>query len=106
MNHFVKFAGPIAAGLTAAALVSAPLAAASPEDNFVNAMTQQGVTWPGATASNMVAAGQGVYQDWASGASLVQEVDSLSEHLSTDDAGFLIGAATAAFCPQYESKVR
>jgi hypothetical protein len=54
----------------------------------------------------MVAAGQGVCQDWASGASLVQEVDSLSEHLSREDAGFLIGAATAAFCPQYESKVR
>lgn len=101
----MKLAGSVAAGLTAAALVCAPFAAASPESNFINAITEQGVTWPGATPANMVAAGQGVCQDWANGATFAQEVGSLSAHLSAEDAAFLIGAATAAFCPQYESKV-
>jgi hypothetical protein len=106
MKHFVKFAGSVTAGLTATALMCAPFAAATPADTFVDALTEQGVTWPGATPANMVAAGQGVCQDWGSGATLAQEVGSLSEQLSTEDAAFLIGAATATFCPQYESKVK
>ena len=101
----MKLAGSIATGLTAAALICAPLASASPQDDFLNALEEQGVTWQGATPSNMVAAGQGVCQDWASGATFEQEVASLQPHLSTNDAAFLIGAATGAFCPQYESKV-
>lgn len=106
MKRSMKLAGSVAAGLTAAALVCAPFAAAGPEEDvFIEAITEQGVTWPGATPANMVEAGRGVCQDWASGASFEQEVGSLAEHLSTEDAAFLIGAATAAFCPQYESKV-
>lgn len=105
MKHSLKLTGSVAAGLTAAALICAPFAAASPEDVFVGALTEQGVTWPGATPENMVAAGQGVCQDWASGASFDQEVGSLAANLSTEDAAFLIGAATAAFCPEYESKI-
>jgi hypothetical protein len=105
MKHFVTFAGSVAAGLTAAALMCAPLAAASPADTFVDALNKQGVTWPGATPANMIAAGQGVCQDWASGATFAKEVSSLSENLDAEDAAFLIGAATASFCPQYESKI-
>jgi hypothetical protein len=100
-----KIAGSVFTGLTAAALICAPLAAASPEDDFLNAIESQGVTWEGATPANMVAAGQGVCEDWASGATFAQEVASLEPHLSTNDAAFLIGAATGAFCPEYESKV-
>jgi hypothetical protein len=107
MTLSVKLAVSVGAGLAAAALVCAPLAAAGPEEDiFIDAVTEQGVTWPGATPANMVAAGKGVCQDWASGATFEQEVGSLSEHLAVEDAAFLIGAATAAFCPQHESKVR
>ena len=53
----------------------------------------------------MVAAGKGVCQDWAAGATFEQEVGSLTNNLSADDAAFLIGAATGAFCPEDESKV-
>ncbi|MFC3774710.1 DUF732 domain-containing protein [Mycolicibacterium holsaticum] len=68
-------------------------------------LDEAGVTWPGATPENKVAAGQGVCSDWANGATLESEIASLSEHLDPHDAGMLIGAATAAFCPQYESVV-
>jgi hypothetical protein len=106
MKRSMKLAGSVGAGLAAAALVCAPIAVAGPEESvFVDALTEQGVTWPGATPANMVAAGRGVCQDWASGASFQQEVSSLADNLSTEDAAFLIGAATAAFCPQYKSKV-
>ena len=107
MKLSMKLGVSVGAGLAAAALVCAPLATAGPEEDiFIDTVTEQGVTWPGATPANMVAAGQGVCQDWASGATFEQEVDSLSEHLDIEDAAFLIGAATAAFCPEYESKVR
>lgn len=105
MKHTLKYAGSIAMTLAAASIICAPLAAASPEDIFVGALTDQGVSWPGSTPANMVAAGQGVCQDWASGATFEQEVDSLTDNLSVEDAAFLIGAATASFCPEYESKV-
>ena len=106
MKPSVKIAGAVAAGLAAAAFASAPLAAASPESNFLDALETQGVTWEGATPANMVAAGQGVCQDWGNGATFAQEVASLEPHLDTEDAAFLIGAATAAFCPQHESKIQ
>lgn len=75
------------------------------DDAFVGVLTEQGVTWPGATPDNMVAAGRGVCQDWEAGATFEQEVTSLTPNLSAEDAAFLIGAATAAYCPEYESKV-
>ena len=106
MKRSAKLAGSIATGLTAAALICAPLASAAPEDDFLSALESQGVTWPGATPANMVTAGQGVCEDWSNGATFTQEVASLEEaSLSTEDAAFLIGAATGAFCPQYESKI-
>jgi len=105
MRLFVKLAGLVAAGLSGAALVAAPLAAASPEDDFVATIANQGITWPGATPDNIVQAGKGVCQDWAAGATLEQEVSSLAPHLSSNDAAFFIGAATGAFCPDYQSKL-
>lgn len=105
MRLSIKLAGLVATGLGGAALVLAPLAAASPEDDFVATIANQGITWPGATPDNIVEAGQGVCQDWASGATLDQEVSSLAPHLSTNEAAFFIGAATGAFCPEYQSKL-
>ncbi len=106
MNRSVKVAGCLAAGMTAVGLFGAPLAMASPEDDFIGALDDEGVTWPGATPDNMLAAGQGVCQDWDSGATFEQELDSLAGHLGVHNSAFLIGAATAAFCPQYESKLQ
>lgn len=100
-----KSAGVIFAGIAASALLSAPLASAGPEDNFLNVLNDAGVTWPGATPDNMIAAGKGVCEDWSNGATLDSEIAGLSEHLDPNDAGVLIGAATAAFCPEYETKV-
>ncbi|MGE2719234.1 DUF732 domain-containing protein [Mycolicibacterium celeriflavum] len=101
-----KFAAAIFAGLAASAFVWAPLAAADPEDVFVNVLEDQGVTWPGATPANMIEAGKGVCTDWANGATLEGEIAGLAEHLDPNDAAVLIGAATAAFCPEYEAKVK
>lgn len=101
----VKRTGFILAGIAASAVLCAPVAAASPEGNFLNVLDEAGVTWPGAAPDNMIAAGKGVCEDWSNGATLESEIAGLSEHLDPNDAGMLVGAATAAFCPQYEAKV-
>ena len=100
-----KHAGFVLVGMAASALLCAPVAAASPEDNFLSVLNEEGVTWPGATPANMIAAGRDVCEDWSNGATLEGEIAGLSEHLDPNDAGMLVGAATAAFCPQYEAKV-
>ena len=106
MKHLLKLAGSVAVGLSAAAVICAPLAGAdATDDAFLGALSEQGVTWPGATPDNQVAAGKGVCQDWAAGATFEQEVTSLTPNLTAEDAAFLIGAATAAYCPEFESKV-
>ncbi|AEV74313.1 Protein of unknown function (DUF732) [Mycolicibacterium rhodesiae NBB3] len=106
MKHPLKLAGSVAVGLSAVALICAPLAVAdNADDAFLGALSEQGVTWPGATPDNQIAAGKGVCQDWAAGASFEQEVNSLVPNLTAENAAFLIGAATAAYCPEYESKV-
>lgn len=106
MKHFLKITGSVVGGFAAAALICAPMAAAdNADDAFLGALTEQGVTWPGATPDNQIAAGKGVCQDWAAGATFEQEVNSLVPTLAAEDAAFLIGAATAAYCPEYESKV-
>jgi hypothetical protein len=106
MKHSLKIAGSVVGAFAAAALICAPIAAAdTADDAFLGALTEQGVTWPGATPDNQIAAGKGVCQDWAAGATFEQEVTSLTPNLTAEDAAFLIGAATAAYCPQYESKV-
>ena len=106
MKHSLKIAGSVVGAFASAALICAPMAAAdNADDAFLGALTEQGVTWPGATPDNQIAAGKGVCQDWAAGATFEQEVNSLVPNLTAEDAAFLIGAATAAYCPEYESKV-
>jgi hypothetical protein len=106
MKYSLKIAGSVVGGLAAAALICAPIAAAdNADDAFIGALTEQGVTWPGATPANQIAAGKGVCQDWAAGATFESEVASLAPNLSAEDAAFLIGAATGAYCPEFESKV-
>src|SRR5262245_54160132 len=83
MGLSIKLIGLVATGFTAAGLLCAPVAMASPEDDFVSAITNKGISWPGATPENMVEAGRGVCQDWSAGATLEQEVASLAPHLST-----------------------
>ena len=106
MEHSLKLTGSAAAGLAAAALICAPLGAATPEEDvLVTTLTDAGVTWPGATPESMVAAGRGVCADWASGATFDQEMSSLAPNLSTENATVLVTVATGALCPEYQPKL-
>jgi hypothetical protein len=95
------------AASAAAALVTAPAALADPEGDFLTTITKGGITWPADKTKLVIATGYGVCHDWEGGASFGQEVADLTSVTRWTDAQarFFVGAATVAFCPEYESIV-
>ncbi|WP_255605098.1 DUF732 domain-containing protein [Mycolicibacterium xanthum] len=89
------------------ALVSAPAAIADPEGDFLTVISGAGITWPSDKTAQVIETGYAVCQDWDNGATFEQEVADLTGVTNWTDyqAGYFIGAATGAFCPDYEYKV-
>lgn len=103
----ITIASAGAATFVAVALVNAPAALADPEGDFLTVISDGGITWPSDKTAQVIETGYAVCQDWASGASFEQEVADLTEVTGWSDyqAGYFVGAATGAFCPEYEAKV-
>ncbi|CAN3130851.1 DUF732 domain-containing protein [Mycobacterium sp. smrl_JER01] len=95
------------AALAAVALAGAPAALADPEGDFLTVISGGGITWPPDKTAQVIETGYAVCQDWNSGASFEQEVADLTSVTNWSDyqAGYFIGAATGAFCPEFEWKV-
>jgi hypothetical protein len=55
----------------------------------------------------MINVGHAVCQDWAGGDTMAQTVADVQKALglSTNGSGTVIGAATAAYCPEFRSKL-
>ncbi|GJF08238.1 hypothetical protein NGTWS0302_20790 [Mycolicibacterium cyprinidarum] len=96
-----------AAAFATAALVGAPAAFADPEGDFLTVISDGGITWPSEKTAQVIETGYAVCQDWEGGASFEQEVADLTSVTgwSDEQAGYFVGAATGAFCPEYEYKV-
>jgi len=103
----ISMVGAAAAAVGAVALITAPLAAAGPEEDFLKVIADGGIEWPSGSTQAIIDGGHGVCEDWDNGASFADEVASITDATgwSDYDAGFFIGAATGAFCPEYEAKV-
>ncbi|MBX7448130.1 DUF732 domain-containing protein [Mycolicibacterium sp. 3033] len=88
-------------------LVSAPSALADPEGDFLTVIGKGGITWPSDKTEQVLDTGRAVCQDWENGATFEQEVADLTSVTDWTDyqAGYFVGAATGAFCPEWESKV-
>jgi hypothetical protein len=99
--------GAAAAAFAAVALAFAPVAAAGPEEDFLTVLSDGGLSWPSGTTQAIIDGGYGVCADWANGAEFADEVVDIVDATgwSEYDAGFFVGAATGAFCPEYEYKV-
>lgn len=91
----------------AVALASAPAALADPEGDFLTVISNGGITWASDKTAQVIETGYAVCQDWANGITFEQEVADLQSVTSWTDyqAGYFIGAATGAFCPEYEYKI-
>ncbi|HTX97318.1 MAG TPA: DUF732 domain-containing protein [Mycobacterium sp.] len=109
MKNAARLPGPIAVVLVGIGLfAAAPAANADPaDDNYLRALHQRGLSWPNGSDQMMINVGHAVCQDWAAGDTMAQTVDDVQKSLglSTNGAGSVIGAATAAYCPEFRSKI-
>ncbi|UXA17399.1 DUF732 domain-containing protein [Mycobacterium sp. SMC-4] len=103
----ITFACAAATLLAGSALFSAPTALADPEGDFLSVIADYGITWPSDKTAQVIETGYAVCQDWVNGATFEQEVLELAGATGwpNADAGYFIGAATGAFCPEFEYKV-
>ncbi|GAB3218319.1 DUF732 domain-containing protein [Mycolicibacterium hippocampi] len=103
----IMFACAAAAAFGAVALGGAPVAGADPEGDFLTVISDGGITWPSDKTAQVIETGYAVCQDWAAGVTFEQEVADLTSATAWSDyqAGYFIGAATGAFCPEYEDRI-
>ena len=77
---------------------------ASSEDTYYSVIETR---FPGIPRSTAVNLGRSICSSLDSGASIIRVGEvAVSNGFSYSDAGFIIGAAIASFCPQYESDAR
>ena len=103
----LTFAGAALAALAAVAVAAAPSAFAGPEDDFLSVISGEGIDWPASKTQQVIDTGHAVCTDWKNGATLAGEVSDLKEVTDWTDyqVGVFIGASTAAFCPEFQSKI-
>lgn len=83
------------------------VAAAGPEEDFLHIIANEGIVWEPVDTPAVVDTGHAVCTDWSNGATFADEVNDLLSVTDWTDyqAGVFIGAATGAFCPQFEYKI-
>lgn len=103
----LTIAGSAATLFALVALATAPLAAASPEDQFLKALADNGISFPASMNSQIISGGHQVCQGWASGASSSDQISRVAKvsGLGSGQASIAVRAATNAFCPNYASKI-
>lgn len=114
MKNTARLSGPVAlavAGLLGAGVFGvavAPLASADPaDDQYLQTLQRHGIGWPSGSEGTMINVGHAVCTDWSAGDTLAQTVGDVSKTLglSNNGSGTIIGAATAAYCPEFRSKL-
>lgn len=90
-------------GIAAPAIARADAA----DDQYLHTLQQHGIGWPSGSEQTMINIGHAVCQDWAGGDTLAQTVGDVSKTtgLSNNGSGTIIGAATAAYCPEFRNKI-
>jgi Protein of unknown function (DUF732) len=108
MKKIALRAGLVAALIGGSAVIAAPVVNADPTDDvYLHALTSGGLSWDAGSDQKMISVGHGVCTDWSGGNTLAQTVTDVKTTLGLSDGGTgtLLGAATAAYCPQYDSKL-
>ncbi len=101
----IKFLIVLPVALSASLALAAPAVADPDADaNFVQVLTTKGIVPTALSADQALINGHAICGTMAKGISQMDMVGAVasSDHLSQDDAGFVVGAATAAFCPEYD----
>jgi hypothetical protein len=94
------FATTVFAFITVA---TAPFAAATPDQEFLDALADGGVTFPSKATQQGITHGHMVCQDFASGATFTDAVGGVAGGMGGNQrlAGQFVRAATNTLCPKY-----
>ena len=109
MKSMARLTGPVTAVLVGVAVIAAaPPASADPaDDQYLHILQQHGLGWPSGQEQMMIDVGHAVCTDWAGGDTMKQLATEVQKAtgLSSNGSGTIIGAATAAYCPEFRSKM-
>lgn len=100
MKSKIGIVAPAAAALTAAALAWAPFALAS-SDSFLDELATNGVSLPGMTPSQTVAAGYEACSALKSGTSILDEMSAVEQKYGISQGTLFVSAATTNLCPDF-----
>ncbi len=93
--------GIVAPALTAAALLCAPAAVADPASDFLGELSTNGVSLPGKTPSQTVAAGYEACSALTSGTSVLDEMSAVESKYGFGQGALFVSAATTNLCPNF-----
>jgi hypothetical protein len=93
--------------LALVAIATAPHAAASPNDEFLDALADGGISVPSNMTENVIGGGRGICRGWARGASYADGVADVAGALGGNQslARVFVRAATIKLCPKYASNL-
>ena len=106
MKNVIRLTGTVAA-ILGGIVIAAPIANADQTDDiYLHALTQGGISWANGSDQTMITLGHAVCTDWSEGATQEQTVADVKKALELSDSGtgYIVGAATQSYCPQYMSR--
>jgi hypothetical protein len=92
-----------AVALIAVAMMLVPVAAASPDGQFLDEITTINATLPGKTPDQMVAAGYAACADLRNGTSVLDEMSAVERRYHFNQGTSFVSAATTNLCPDFAS---
>jgi hypothetical protein len=89
------------------AIVPAPQALASPDDDFLSALASAGLSFPAKAAPQVIQGGHTVCSSWSSGASYGDTMKGVVGATGGNQsmASLFVRTATKSLCPSYASKL-
>jgi Protein of unknown function (DUF732) len=105
MRHAI--AGSLATAFALAAIAAAPLAVASPDNEFLNALSDSGITYPPQATPRIINGGHTICQNFAKDGSYEDAVSFAAGGLGGNQrlAGAFVRAAATSLCPDYVSQL-
>jgi Protein of unknown function (DUF732) len=108
MKNTARLTGPLAAVLGGIAVITAAIANAdSTDDVYLQQLKDKGITWPSGSDQTMIQLGHATCGDWSKGFTFDQtfaDAKSAMPQLTDASVARIMGAATGAYCPQYQNK--
>jgi hypothetical protein len=85
------------------AIATPPLAAASPDDDFLSALTRNGISYPPQAGLSLLSAGHSVCQKLSKGADSREVTADITKGFGGNQglSGSFMDAASSTLCPQY-----